>query len=140
MSQTTLDDSLSFVLETFVDEVDGVTFAQTVSADGMHLAASGGRDATSNDTFAAIASGMSSLSDGAVESFGLGAVARQIIESSNGWILISRISNTASIGVVADKTADLGQVGYEMTLLAKRLGSVLSPEAVEQLKGSLKIG
>ncbi len=31
---------LSFVLDQFVDTTDGTIFAQTVSADGMHLAAS----------------------------------------------------------------------------------------------------
>jgi predicted regulator of Ras-like GTPase activity (Roadblock/LC7/MglB family) len=134
-----IDSDLSFVLDAFVEETDGVRFAQTVSADGIHLVASSSGDRTRHDTFAAIASGLASLSDGAVGNFGLGPVTRQIIEATDAWILLSRISATASIGVVADKRADLGLVGYEMTLLSKRLGAVLSPDVVERLKRSVQL-
>ena len=45
---------LDFVLNRFVEDTEGVRFAQTVSADGMHLAASAGSDSARHDTFAAI--------------------------------------------------------------------------------------
>lgn len=128
------DRGLGFILQSFVDETDGVRFAQTVSADGMHLAASAGFSEAHHETFAAIASGLASLTDGAVGNFGLGKVTRQIIEASDGWILVARVSTTASMGVVVDADADLGMVGYEMTLLTQRLGDVLSPELIERLK------
>ena len=131
------DEGLGFILDTFVSETQGVKYAQTVSADGMHLAASGGFGPAQHDTFAPIASGLASLTDGAVETFGLGTVTRQIIEASSGWILISRFSKTAAMGVVADTHADLGMVGYEMTILAKRLGQVLSPDVVDRLKSTV---
>lgn len=130
---------LDFVLNRFVDDTDGVLFAQTVSADGMHLAASAGFDSARHDTFAAIASGLASLTDSSVDLFGLGAVTRQIIEASDGWVLLSRISNTASLGVVARRQADLGLIGYEMTRLAKQLGPALSPAVVDRLKGALRL-
>ena len=130
---------LDFVLNRFVDDVDGVLFAQTVSADGMHLAASAGSDSARHDTFAAIASGLASLTDSSVELFGLGMMHRQIIEASNGWVLLSRVSQTASLGVVAERQADLGLIGYEMTRLAKQLGEALSPAVVDRLKGALQL-
>ena len=130
---------LDFVLNRFVDDTAGVLFAQTVSADGMHLAASSAFDAARHDTFAAIASGLASLTDSSVELFGLGAVTRQIIEATDGWVLLSRISNTASLGVLARRNADLGLIGYEMTRLAKQLGPALSPAVVDRLKGSLRL-
>ncbi len=130
---------LSFVLDQFVDTTEGAVFAQTVSADGMHLAASSAFDAARHDTFAAIASGLASLTDSSVELFGLGAVSRQIIEASDGWVLISRISNTAALGVVARRDADLGLVGYEMTRLSRQLGPMLSPAVVDRLKGSMNL-
>lgn len=131
--------SLGFVLDQFVAATDGAVFAQTVSADGMHLAASSHFDRPHHDTFAAIASGLASLTDSSVELFGVGQVTRQIIEATNGWILISRISNTAAIGVVAERHADLGLIGYEMTRLAKQLGPMLSPAVVDRLKGTLAL-
>lgn len=130
---------LDFVLNRFVTDVDGVLFAQTVSADGMHLAASQGSDSARHDTFAAIASGLASLTDSSVELFGLGAMNRQIIEASNGWVLLSRVSVTASLGVVAERQADLGLIGYEMTRLSKQLGDALSPAVVDRLKGVLRL-
>lgn len=128
---------LGFVLDRFVDSTDGVAFAQTVSADGMHLASSRAFDRARHDTFAAIASGLASLTDSSVELFGLGHVSRQIIEATEGWILISRISDTAAIGVVATRQADLGLIGYEMARLAKQLGPMLSPAVIDRLKGTL---
>jgi predicted regulator of Ras-like GTPase activity (Roadblock/LC7/MglB family) len=130
---------LDFVLNRFVGDVDGVVFAQTVSADGMHLAASAGSDSARHDTFAAIASGLASLTDSSVELFGLGVMHRQIVEASNGWVLLSRVSQTASLGVVATRHADLGLIGYEMTRLAKQLGEALSPAVVDRLKGALQL-
>jgi predicted regulator of Ras-like GTPase activity (Roadblock/LC7/MglB family) len=130
---------LDFVLNRFVEDVEGVLFAQTVSADGMHLAASAGSDSARHDTFAAIASGLASLTDSSVELFGLGVMHRQIIEASNGWVLLSRVSQTASLGVVAARQADLGLIGYEMTRLAKQLGEALSPAVVDRLKGALQL-
>ena len=135
--QTNID--LDFVLNRFVGDVEGVLFAQTVSADGMHLAAAAGSDSARHDTFAAIASGLASLTDSSVELFGLGSMHRQIIEASNGWILLSRVSHTASLGVVAERQADLGLIGYEMTRLSKQLGDALSPAVVDRLKGALQL-
>jgi hypothetical protein len=132
-----IDGGLGFILDAFVADTPGVAYAQTVSADGIHLAASSGLSQTRRETFAAIASGLSSLTDSAVETFGLGVVNRQIVEASGGWILLSRISTTAAMGVVAEPSADLGLIGYEMTMLAKRLGDVLSPELVDRLKNTL---
>lgn len=126
---------LDFVLNRFVEDTGGVRFAQTVSADGMHLAASEGSDSARHDTFAAIASGLASLTDSSVNLFGLGEMQRQIIEASDGWILLCRVSSTASLGVVADRQSDLGLVGYEMTRLSKQLGAALSPDVVDRLKG-----
>ncbi|MEL6894317.1 MAG: roadblock/LC7 domain-containing protein [Actinomycetota bacterium] len=131
--------SLGFVLDRFVEGTEGVVFAQTVSADGMHLAAANGFDRPRHDTFAAIASGLASLTDSSVELFGVGQVTRQIIEATEGWVLISRISTTAAIGVVAERHADLGLIGYEMTRLARQLGPMLSPAVIDRLKGTLQL-
>ena len=130
---------LDYVLNRFVEDTEGVRFAQTVSADGMHLAASGRLDSARQDTFAAIASGLASLTDSSVDLFGLGIMQRQIIEASNGWVLLSRVSATASLGVVAERNSDLGLVGYEMTRLSKQLGDALSPAVVDRLKGVLAL-
>lgn len=130
---------LDFLLDRFVQETPGVRHAQTVSADGMHLASSRGIDATQADQFAAIASGLASLTDSAADTFGMHPVVRQAIETANGWILVARVNSRASLGVVCGADADLGLVGYEMALLADKAGSMLSPEVIERLKNSLGV-
>lgn len=126
---------LDFVLNGFVEDTQGVLFAQTVSADGIHLAASEGSDTEQHDMFAAVASGLASLTDSTIDLFGLGELQRQIIEADQGWVLLGRVSLTATLGVVLERQADLGLVGYEMARLSKQLGEALSPDVVDRLKG-----
>ncbi len=130
---------LSWLLDRFADETPGVRHAQTVSADGMHLAGSGDLEQTDADTFAAVASGLASLCDSAADVFGLEPVIRHVVEAAEGWILITRISSRASLAVVTDRDADLGLVGYEMTLLTERAGEVLSPDLIDALKNPLDV-
>ncbi len=130
---------LDFLLERFVQETPGVLHTQTVSADGMHLAASRGVDGTQSDRFAAIASGLASLTDSAADTFGMNPVVRQVIETAEGWILVARINSRASLGVVCAPEVDLGLVGYEMAILAEKAGAMLSPEVIERLKNSLGV-
>lgn len=127
---------LGWMLKRFIDEIPGALHAQTVSADGFHLTGSGGLSDDESQRFAAIASGLASLTDSAAETFGQSPVVRQMIETGDGWLLISRINRLASLTVVADKTVDLGLVGYEMTLLAERAGALLSPELVRELENT----
>lgn len=136
---TTIDQDLNFLLNSFVVETEDALHAQAVSADGMHLAASTGMARSQLETFAAITAGLASLTDSAVDNFGAGSVVRQVIEASRGWILIQRISVTASIGVHAHREADLGFVGYEMARLAKQLTDVLSPDVIDKLKNTLAV-
>ncbi len=129
--------NISWMLNTFVNETPGVSHAQTVSADGMHLAASDGMTSIQADQFAAITSGLASLTESAAETFDILPVTRQVIETAAGWILITRVSESASLAVVAAHDADLGLIGYEMTRLAEGAGEVLSPEVVAHLKNSV---
>lgn len=131
------DQGLSWLLQRFADEIPGVVHTQTVSTDGIHLASSSGMNDVQQHQFAAITSGISSLTEGAGDAFGLVGAVRQVLEYHDGWILISRISTSANLAVIADKSADLGLVGYEMTLLAERAGDLLSPDLIAHLKNTL---
>ncbi len=128
---------IGWMINSFVEHTPGVMHAQTVSADGMDLAHSDSMTRIQADQFAAITSGLASLTESAAETFGILPVARQVIETQHGWILTVRVSSRASLAVVAEHNADLGMVGYEMTRLAEQAGDVLSPDVVDQLKNSL---
>jgi hypothetical protein len=40
--------------------------------------------------------------------------------------------------VIASKTANLGNIAYEMTLFSNRAGTVLTPELINELKNALE--
>ncbi len=130
---------LSWILEKFVDDVPSVLHTQTVSSDGIHLASSSGMNEVQQQQFAAVTSGLSSLTESSGETFGILPAVRQVLEFDGGWILISRISNSANLAVICSKSADLGLVGYEMAVLAERCGELLSPEVIARLKNMLAI-
>lgn len=131
--------SFSWLLNTFVTETAGVNHALAVSADGIKLATSAGLTGAIADQFAAITSGLSSLTLGAARCFGESGVERIMIEMSSSFLLIATINEGSVLGVVAGKDHDLGMVAYEMTMFADRAGRVLTPALIDELKNTLRV-
>lgn len=132
-------DNVNWLLSNFVTRTTGVRGAIGVSSDGLLMAISANLGRASADRFAAIVSGMTSLSDGASRALDMGPLEQVVVELRRGYLLISRISGGSSLGVVASRDADLGLVGYEMTLLVERFATVLTPALVAELQGSLSL-
>ena len=131
--------SFGWLLNTFVNETAGVDHALAVSADGIKLAASELLTGAIADQFAAITSGLSSLTMGAARCFGEPGVDRIMIEMTNSFLLIATINEGSVLGVVTGKDHDLGMVAYEMTMFADRAGRVLTPALIEELKNTLRV-
>jgi uncharacterized protein len=110
-----------------------------VSSDGI-LMATAQFDQRAAERVAAIVTGMRSLADGASSLLGKGALNRVIIEMGTAFLLVAAVSDGSSLGVVCQKTADLGLISYEMTLLVDRVGTQLTPELVRELKDAYKSG
>ena len=126
-----------WLLEQFVGNTAGVLEAIAVSSDGFLLASSSGSARENSEQLAAVTAGLASLTRGAAEMFNMDAVEQVLIEMTHGHMFISSISDGSSLAVLADKRADLGLVGYEMALMVDRVGAVLSPELVHELKNTL---
>ena len=126
-----------WLLQQFVTNTAGVLEATAVSSDGFLLASSSGPGLKNGEQLAAVTAGIVSLTRGASEMFAMGEVEQVLIEMAHGHVFISTISDGSSLAVLADKRADLGLVGYEMTLMVDRVGSVLSPEVVHHLKNTI---
>ena len=62
-----------------------------------------------------------------------------IVEMRRGYLFVSQISGGSSLGVIASRDADIGVVGYEMTLLVQRFGTVLTPALIAELQGTLAL-
>ncbi|BAL85872.1 hypothetical protein AMIS_6520 [Actinoplanes missouriensis 431] len=118
---------MGWLLSNFADSIAGIAHVIAVSADGLLLASSRDLPADRADQLAAITSGVVSLTDGASRMFNAGQVQQTIIEMDSGYLFLMSISDGSSMAVLAARSCDVGQVGYEMALLVERVGAALSP-------------
>ena len=72
--------NLNWLITNFVDRVPGVAHTVVVSSDGLLLAVSNGFPRDRADQLAAVASGLSSLTQGAARIFEGGAVTQTVVE------------------------------------------------------------
>ena len=116
---------MGWLLSNFADSVAGIAHVVAVSADGLLLASSRNLPPERADQLAAITSGVVSLTDGASRMFSAGEVQQTIIEMDSGYLFLMSISDGSSMAVLASRSCDVGQVGYEMALLVERVGAAL---------------
>jgi predicted regulator of Ras-like GTPase activity (Roadblock/LC7/MglB family) len=120
----------------FAERVTGVAHAVVVSADGLLLTCSARLPMDRADQLAAVASGLSSLTQGAARCFEAGVVKETVVEMERGIMLLMSVGDGSCLAVLAAPTCDIGQVAYEMTMLVDRVGQILTPELRAQLQGS----
>ncbi|MFD0518335.1 roadblock/LC7 domain-containing protein [Paractinoplanes durhamensis] len=118
---------MGWLLNNFANSVAGIAHVVAVSADGLLLACSRDLPADRADQLAAISSGVVSLTEGASRMFNAGAVQQTIIEMESGYLFLMSVSDGSSMAVLAARSCDVGQVGYEMALLVERVGAALTP-------------
>jgi len=118
---------LDWLLVDFSRETPGVLAALVVSVDGLPLAVSAGVTDQLSDQLSAAASGLVSLARATAQLLGSGALTQTILEMTEGYLFVTAISRGATVAVHASRQADLGLVGYELTLLAERVGRALDP-------------
>ena len=122
---------MSWLLSNFADSVAGIAHVVAVSADGLLLASSRDLPADRGDQLAAISAGVVSLTDGASRMFQAGSVLQTVIEMDSGYLFLMSISDGSCMAVLAARSCDVGQVGYEMALLVERVGKALVPDRRE---------
>ncbi len=118
---------LDWLLAEFVRDVPGVVNGVVVSGDGLRLATSPDVGVALGDQLAAAASGLVSLARGTAQLLGAGAVSQTILEMAGGYLFVTSVSQGATLAVFAERRCDIGMVGYEMTMLAARVGHALTP-------------
>ncbi|OIV36473.1 dynein regulation protein LC7 [Mangrovactinospora gilvigrisea] len=139
MSVDTRSDAQTFnwLISNFVRETDGVRDAVAVSSDGLLIAVSKGLARTEGDHLAAVVSGLSSLARSAARRYAFDGVKLIMIEMGRGFLLVSAIRDGSCLGVLADSGGELGLVGYEMAALAERVGDLLTPALISDLRQEL---
>jgi predicted regulator of Ras-like GTPase activity (Roadblock/LC7/MglB family) len=68
-----------------------------------------------------------SLARGTASLLGGGALCQTILEMAGGYLFVTSVSEGATLAVYAERRCDIGLVGYEMTMLASRVGHALTP-------------
>lgn len=124
----------NWLLRQFAVNTPEVVYAIAVSSDGLLIAMSEAVDRADADRLAAITSAIVSLAQGAARVYDLGSPNKVIIDLDRGYLLVSAISAGSTLGVLASRSANLGNLAYEMALFANRAGAVISPQLIEELK------
>ena len=119
---------LNWLISAFADRVPSVAHALVVSSDGLPLAFSHGLPPERVDQLAAVASGLTSLVEGAARNFGGGAVNQTVVEMRQGLLIVMSVTGGSTLAVLAASDCDMGLVAYEMALLADRTWRALTPE------------
>ena len=120
---------LDWLLTDFARSTPGVRHALVVSADGLRLAATPEVGPALADQLSAAASGLVSLARGTATLLDSLPVSQTILEMAGGYLFLTTISHGSLLAVHTERTADMGLVGYEMTMLASRVGHALTPAA-----------
>jgi uncharacterized protein len=123
----TRDSRLDWLLVDFARETPGVRAAVVMSLDGLPLAASAGVDDTLADQLSAAASGLVSLARATAQLLRSGDLTQTILETTEGYFFVTSVGLGATVAVHTARQCDLGLVGYEMTVLAERVGHALDP-------------
>lgn len=127
----------NWLLSQFAVNTSEVIDAIAVSSDGLLIAMSHTLDRSNADRLAAITSAIISLAHGAARVYDMGSPNKVIIDLDGGYLLVSAISAGATLGVLASRAANLGNLAYEMAVFSNRTGEFLSPVLIEELKNTV---
>jgi predicted regulator of Ras-like GTPase activity (Roadblock/LC7/MglB family) len=127
-------ENLNWLINDLVDRVPGIAHVIVVSADGLLIVKSDGIPDDRADQLSAVSSGLVSLTRGAARCFDADEVRQTVVEMGPGFLLLMSISDGSILATLAARGCDIGLVGYEMTLLVKRVGELLTPQLRAELQ------
>lgn len=117
---------LAWLLSNLVERVPHTRSALLLSSDGLKKSFHG-LDNDMADHLSAIASGLFSLARSAGAQFGSSPGVRQVVaELDDTLLFVSAAGSGAVLAVVADKEANAGVLGYEMSILVKSVHPYLA--------------
>jgi uncharacterized protein len=127
---------VGWLIDSLARQVPDIAHAILVSADGLPMARSADFPTDRADQLAAITSGLNSLAKGAAHFFNAGVVRQMVIEMDQGYLFVMSVSGGSCLAALASTSCDLGQVGYEMSLLISRVAKALTPAKRVQSSGA----
>jgi hypothetical protein len=123
---TQAPEGLGWLLDDLIERVPTARQAIVLSVDGLVVAASSNLTESDAEHMAAIASGFASLARGASRHFHAGAVRQTIVEMEGAFLFVTAAGEGACLAVLADAACDIGLIAYEMAMLVKRVGQIMT--------------
>jgi predicted regulator of Ras-like GTPase activity (Roadblock/LC7/MglB family) len=120
-------DRFTWLISKFADDTEGVAHAVVVSADGVRIASSAGLPTDRAEQLGSITAGLLSICTGAARLLEFGPHTRTLVELDRGLMLLMMIRERACLVVLAEPTANLEIVAFEMSRLVDQAGALLSP-------------
>jgi predicted regulator of Ras-like GTPase activity (Roadblock/LC7/MglB family) len=124
---TSMNPQVQRLLDERMSNIAGLRRVVVFSDDGLALYGSG-VDQEFADRIAALASSLGSLSDRIADEEQGGGVKRTLIEMEDGYVVVARCGLRSFLMVSVKRNANLGTVGYELSLLTARLAPVLDAQ------------
>ncbi|MEU8545917.1 roadblock/LC7 domain-containing protein [Streptomyces roseoverticillatus] len=123
---------LDWMLDDLTERIEHIRHALVLSNDGLVTGASTSLQREDAEHLAAVASGLHSLAKGTGRQFRAGRVRQTMVEFDEGVLFVTAAGDGSCLCVLGVAEADIGQIGYEMTLLVNRVGEHLGVAARQQ--------
>ncbi|MET7993543.1 MULTISPECIES: roadblock/LC7 domain-containing protein [unclassified Amycolatopsis] len=117
---------LDWLLDDLVKRVAGAERAVVLSSDGLLIGRSSNLSEEDGEHLSAVASAFQSLARGTGRHFGGGNVRQTMVEMDHAFLFVTAAGRGACLALLASADADMGLVAYEMNLMVKRVGAVLT--------------
>jgi predicted regulator of Ras-like GTPase activity (Roadblock/LC7/MglB family) len=124
-----------WLLADLVERVSRTRSAVLLSADGM-VTAEHGLGSDDADRLAPLASSLSAIARTVAATFDGKDRVRQILIDMDSTMLFASAGHNSVLAVLADRTADAGVLGYEMTQLVKSVQPFLVSQP--RMRGAVK--
>jgi predicted regulator of Ras-like GTPase activity (Roadblock/LC7/MglB family) len=112
--------NLEWLLTDFTQRIPGIDRAVLLTRDGLLAAASAGLTREDAEQLSAVASAFHSLSRGVSHQFSAGRVRKTMVDMESATLFVTTAGEGSCLAVLAESSADLGVVAYEMAVLVKR--------------------
>ncbi len=112
---------LDRLVEDLIRRVPAIRQVVVLSVDGLLKSASSGISQEDAEHLAAVAAGFQSLAVGAGQRFSGGRVRQTIIDMESAFLFVTAAGPHACVAVLSDADSDLGQVAYELVILASEV-------------------
>ena len=112
------------ILEEFL-KIEGVSAAVVVGRDGFVIESAVHGKTTDVEALGAMASTGLGTSEAMGNSLGKGELSQMLIEMDMGSIILAALTENELIAIVADATANVGRIRYELKKNKERLAKAL---------------